>query len=311
MSDMADDDWMAKFFGWSTQNAVHPRSPSGAGGPGAFRLPEYLPGSPLSPVPPANSPVGRHTEWQSTLSRVNDPPRQDAETEPISGSMPVAAGIGSVVRIPVPGTKGLALELSPRGWTPKGGSTSSLFIQDITGKRHLRLDYGYNKATNRVEWHWNQKGVAKDFGITNHTPVGTAEQVLGSAAKYYKYAGRVLLVVGVAVDAYSIVTSSKPLRRTIQVVSAWAAAGAGCEAVGAGGALGGTAVAPGIGTAVGGFLGCAVGGFIGYMTAEAAAGYLYDWAEGTIFTKVDPSDAPPAFVGGGGQFGGGGASGSW
>jgi hypothetical protein len=228
----------------------------------------------------------------------------------MSGSVPIAVGAGSVTRIPVPGTNGLALELSARGWTPKGGTTSSLFIQDIAGKRHLRLDYGYNRATGVVEWHWNQKGVAKDFGITNHTPAGIAEQALGNTAKYYKYAGRVFLVFGAAVDAYSIVVSSKPLRRTVQVVSAWAAASAGCEAGGAGGAIGGTAVTPGLGTAIGGFLGCAVGGFIGYVTAEAAAGYLYDWAEGTIFTQIAPSDSPNEFAGGD-NFGGGGASGHW
>jgi hypothetical protein len=67
-----------------------------------------------------------------------------ADKEPITGKLPLAAGLGSVLRIPVPGTRGLAIELTPRGWTPKGGSTSALFFQDMTGKRHLRLDYGYN-----------------------------------------------------------------------------------------------------------------------------------------------------------------------
>jgi hypothetical protein len=73
----------------------------------------------------------------------------------------------------------LAIELSPRGWVPKTGSTSSLFIQDLTGKRHLRLDLGFNKISQIHEWHWNQKGTAADFGITNHTSVGAAEQFLG------------------------------------------------------------------------------------------------------------------------------------
>ena len=59
--------------------------------------------------------------------------------------------MGSILRIPVPGTKGLAIELSPRGWKPKGGSTSSLFIQDVTGKRHLRLDYGFNPDQRKDE----------------------------------------------------------------------------------------------------------------------------------------------------------------
>jgi hypothetical protein len=207
---------------------------------------------------------------------------------PLSGSAPASLGAASVLRIPVPGTNGLALELNPRGWTPKGGSTSSLFIQDITGKRHLRLDFGFNKVTNAYEWHWNQKGVASTFGITNHSPVGSAEQALGQFAKYYKYAGRTFLVAGAAIDVYSVVTSSRPLRRSVQVVSAWAAGAAGCEAAGAGGAALGTAITPGLGTAVGGFIGCALGGFIGYRSAEAATGYLYDWAEDTVFTTLQP-----------------------
>jgi len=57
---------------------------------------------------------------------------------PLSGGIPYAIGQASVVRIPIPGTNGLGIELKPRGWTPKGGSTSTLFFQDATGKRHLR-----------------------------------------------------------------------------------------------------------------------------------------------------------------------------
>lgn len=53
---------------------------------------------------------------------------------PLFGSIPFAAGAAmpSVVRIPVPGTNGLAVELSPRGRVPAGGSTSTIFIQDVT-----------------------------------------------------------------------------------------------------------------------------------------------------------------------------------
>jgi len=99
---------------------------------------------------------GLSIPWTITASEV-----------PISGSVPLAAGAGlaAVVRIPVPGTNGLAVELGPRGWTPKGGSTSTIFIQDITGKRHLRLDYGYNVKTKTVDYHWNQKGTANTFKI--------------------------------------------------------------------------------------------------------------------------------------------------
>jgi hypothetical protein len=73
-----------------------------------------------------------------------------AHDAPVDGSIPAAIGLASVIRIPVPGTNGLAIELSPRGWTPQGGSTSRLFIQDVAGKRNLRLDYGYNVKTQRL-----------------------------------------------------------------------------------------------------------------------------------------------------------------
>lgn len=94
-----------------------------------------------------------------------------------------------------------------------------------------------------------------------------------------------MLVAGATMDAYSIVTASKPLRRSMQVLSAWGAATAGCKVVGAGGAYLGS-FAPGAGNVVGGLAGCAVGGFIGYLTAERVAGYAFDWAEGTIFTPL-------------------------
>ena len=174
-----------------------------------------------------------------------------ADREPISGAVPVAMGAGAVARIPVTGTRGLAIGLNPRGWKPRNGSTSSLFVQDLTGKRHLRLDFGFNKNS--------------------------------------------------------------------QVVSGWTAADGGCEVVGAGGAHVGTAVAPGVGTAVGGFIGCTVGAFSGYVSAERAAGYLFDWAATAVFGKITGESVLPAppyggeggSFGAGGTFGGGGASGTW
>ena len=94
------------------------------------------------------------------------------------GSAPiVGTGLSSVTRIPVPGT-GLYIELTPRGRIPKGGSTSALFIQDEAGKRTLRLDYGINKVTGKVDYHWNQKGTFAEFGIEGHTPAGSAGEAL-------------------------------------------------------------------------------------------------------------------------------------
>lgn len=214
-----------------------------------------------------------------------------AHQAPLDGDIPIAIGAASILRIPVPGTQGLAIELGPRGWTPKGGSTSTLFIQDAVGKRNLRLDYGYNVKTGTVNYHWNQKGTFPNFGIGDHSPVGNAGRVAYKSARYFKYAGRTLLVVGLALDVYSMVTADKPLRQAAKVVSGWGGAWIGCKVVGAGGAWVGTAFTPGLGTAIGGVAGCIVGGFIGYESASRAAGRLYDWGE-AHFTPVQETAGP-------------------
>ncbi len=211
--------------------------------------------------------------------------------EPISGGIPYAVGQSSVVRIPVPGTNGLCIELRPRGHIPPSGSTSTLFFQDPSGKRHLRLDYGYNKTTKTIDYHWNQKGTHSNFGIADHTPAGQTGSTLYKAAKYFRYAGRVLVVVGVAVDVVSIVQASKPMRRASQVVAGWAGAWAGCKVVGAGGAALGTLASP-AGTAIGGFGGCIIGGIGGYYGGSALAGEVYDWAEDTFFAPLPEVAAP-------------------
>jgi hypothetical protein len=168
---------------------------------------------------------------------------------------------------------------------PQSGSTSTLFFQDPTGNRHLRLDYGYNVKTKTVDYHWNQKGTFAEFGIADHTPASAAGEAAYNAAKFFRYAGRVLVVVGVAIDVVSIVQASKPIRRASQVVTAWAASWAGCEAVGAGGAAIGTLASP-LGTAVGGIAGCVIGGVGGYYGGSAVGGAVYDWAENTYFTPL-------------------------
>jgi hypothetical protein len=218
----------------------------------------------------------------------------DGSDAPLSGAVPYAAGPGvaSVARIPVPGTDGLAIELSPRGYVPKGGSTSTIFIQDVTGKKHLRLDYGYNKNSGTVDYHWNQKGTNAQFGITDHTTVGTKGKIAYNAAKYLKWGGRVLLVVGLALDIWSIVKSSKPLRRTAQVAGGWAGAWAGCEVGGEVLAVGGSVIEPGGGTAVGGVLGCIGGGIGGYIFGSKVGGYVYDWAEDTFFSPLPAAESP-------------------
>ena len=210
---------------------------------------------------------------------------------PMSGGIPYAIGQSSLVRIPIPGTGGLGIELTPRGWRPKTGSTSTLFFQDATGKRHLRLDYGYNVRTKTIDYHWNDLKTEKLFKIPDHTPAGRAGQIAYESAKYFKYAGRVLVVAGVALDVIAVVQSSKPLRRASQAVAGWAGAWVGCKVVGATGGLFGTSLTP-IGTAVVGIGGCIIGGIGGYYGASELAGEVYDWSEDTFFTPLPEASAP-------------------
>jgi hypothetical protein len=207
---------------------------------------------------------------------------------PMSGGVPYAIGQASIVRIPVPGTNGLAIELKPKGWVPGGGSTSTLFFQDPGGRRHLRLDYEYNVRTGTIDYHWDQNGTHAEFGVADHTPAGEAGKAAHQAAKYFRFAGRVLVVAGVAADAVSIVQASRPLRRASEVVAGWAGAWVECKVVGAGGALG-LAASP-LGSAVVGVGGCIVGGIGGYYGGSALAGDVYDWSEDTFFTPLQHAD---------------------
>ena len=201
----------------------------------------------------------------------------------IHGAIPVGTGMPSVLRIPIPGSNGLAVELKPRGFVPKGGSTSTLFFQSIDGKRHLRLDYGYNIKSKTVDFHWNQKGTADLFKITDHTTVGAGGKALYKGAKYFRYGGRVLLVVGLVMDVASIVAARDKWKQTAMVGCGWAGAWAGAEGGGmAGAAVGfwaGTEVpviGNAVGAAIGGFIGGIGGGIGGYIAGSKLAEYAYE-----------------------------------
>jgi hypothetical protein len=226
------------------------------------------------------------------VHRVSDAAAQQPVADaPMSGAVLVGTGVASVARIPIPGARGLAIEFSPRGRVPASGSTSTLFFQDLTGRRHLRLDYGFNVRANSVNYHWNQSGTHAQFGIADHAPAGRAGAVAHRAARYFRWAGRTVLVAAAVADAVSIVQADRPLRRATQVVAGWAAAWLGCKLVGAGAAAVGTLASP-LGTAVGGVGGCIVGGAAAYWGGSVLAGEVSEWAEGTVFTPLPEAPAP-------------------
>ena len=112
------------------------------------------------------------------------------------------------------------------------------------------------------------------------------------AAKYFRYAGRVLVVVGVSIDVVSIARANKPMRRATEVVAGWASAWIGCKTVGTGGAALGSLASP-IGSAVGGVGACIIGGAAAYYGGATLAGRVYDWAEDTIFVTIIPETLRP------------------
>lgn len=215
-------------------------------------------------------------------------PLEDAGV-PMAGSLLLPAALSTVVRIPIPGMKDLAIALSPQNW--KGKSTSVLFFQDSKGKRTLRLDYGPNKATGHIDYHWNVSKTYQQFGIADHTVASPSEARAYRALKAFKYLGRVLLVAGLASDAYSVVLANKPLRRGVQVAGSWAGSWAGCETIGAGGAWLGVGGGP-WGIAVGAGVGCIIGGWVGYEGGSRLGTVAYDWAENTVFTALPATEAP-------------------
>jgi hypothetical protein len=94
-----------------------------------------------------------------------------------------------------------------------------------------------------------------------------AARNLGRAATVSKYAGRVLVPVGIAADVYETAKSDDPTRTGVGKAAAWGGAWAGAKG---GAALGATIGAFGgpVGAAVGGVIGAVGGGIAGYIGGE-------------------------------------------
>ena len=250
-----------------------------------------------------------------------------------SGQILVPVGMPTMAQIPVPNSGGLTISF----WTNASShanpsvfqdirlalqemgianaeipgkplTTSTIFVQDAKGKRHLRLDYGV-RPDGTINYHWNQKGTTARFGISTHQDAGRPGAALHKFGRVFRHAGRGLIVVGAVLDGVSIYQASNRPRRVAEVVGGWTGAWAGCKTGGAagawaGGGIGagagsivpgaGNAAAGGIGVIVGGIGGCIVGGFGGYRLGEWMGGEIYDlsedaliWAVDTIFTGVE------------------------
>lgn len=158
----------------------------------------------------------------------------------------------------------LSIELSPRGWVPVSGSTSSLFIQDLSGNRHLRLDHGFNKATNQVDIHFNQKGTFSRFGIVNHTPAGQGARLLYHGARVLRVVGRPVFVISVATQGVSVATAENKPRALAREAGGLAGALAGAKVGGVTSVVVFSPSGP-VGAAAAGLGGAITGGTLGYF----------------------------------------------
>ncbi len=207
--------------------------------------------------------------------------------KPFSRRCLMKGSLVSVVRIPVPIAKHtLYLELRPRNF--KGKSTSAVFIQDAS-KRHIRLDYGVNKSTGKIDYHWNQaKGLSETFNVTNHLPAGQWGKCLYRLAKTTKYVGTTFVVLAAITDTYEIVVAEKPLRQIAKVAGSWSSAIVGCQRMGSLGAGLGFRIHPLFGTIVGGGLGCVAGSLGGSFLGDWTGGEAYDLAETYYYRILQP-----------------------
>jgi len=193
---------------------------------------------------------------------------------PVSGKIPFAVGQTSAVRIPVPGTRGLCLELSARGRVPGCGSASTLFVRHPAGHLQSRLDFAYNRRSRTIDFQWSQNAALPSFVSGGQAQPIVPWLVPHSPRKCYRYAGRALLVGGVVADTVSIVQASTPLRSASGTVREWCARWLGPSST------------PGC-TPLASALDCVIAALSGLTTPAELALQVYDWAESTLFTPLD------------------------
>lgn len=130
-------------------------------------------------------------------------------------------------------------------------------------------------------WHVNQKGMSAGlFGQSDHSPMTPAQIRQGRALRYMRIGGRIVLIVGVAVDSWNLGSSimqsveegtpAPAVAETIRIAGGWGGAWAGVKLGCGAGALAGIETGPGAAVT------CIVGGFIGGVAGYAGADWIAD-----------------------------------
>ena len=211
---------------------------------------------------------------------------------------PLAAGVFQDLRYPVPNTFRGAdgspnkFDLTFRDRSGFPNPTSHAYLNRTTPApgnswKGLRLDHGPNPTIGGASnWHWNHKG-AGGFGIPDHTAATRFESGVGRTLQAAKPLGRAAVVVGAALDGFSLAKEVQTSRKTgnwsntaqesARIAGGWTGAVVGAKAAGSAGAAIGTLIAPGIGTVVGGAVGGLIGGAVGYMAGSSVGSTIAGW----------------------------------
>ena len=211
---------------------------------------------------------------------------------------PLAAGVFQDLRYPVPNTFRGAdgspskFDLTFRDRSGFPNPTSHAYLNRTTPApgnswKGLRLDHGPNPTIGgATNWHWNHKG-AGGFGIPDHTAATRFESGVGRTLQAAKPLGRAAVVVGAALDGFSLTKEVQASRKTgdwsntaqegARIAGGWTGAVVGAKAAGSAGAAIGTLIAPGIGTVVGGAVGGLSGGAVGYIAGSSVGSTIAGW----------------------------------
>ena len=232
-------------------------------------------------------------------------PQPHAEPAPQASSAPssllhapLAAGVFQDLRYPVPNTFRGAdgspnkFDLTFRDRSGFPNPTSHAYLNRTTPApgnswKGLRLDHGPNPTIGgATNWHWNHKG-AGGFGIPDHTAATRFESGVGRTLQAAKPLGRAAVVVGAALDGFSLAKEVQASRKTgdwsntaqegARIAGGWTGAVVGAKAAGSAGAAIGTLIAPGIGTVVGGAVGGLIGGAVGYIAGSSVGSTIAGW----------------------------------
>ena len=232
-------------------------------------------------------------------------PQPHAEPAPQASSAPssllhapLAAGVFQDLRYPVPNNFRAAdgspskFDLTFRDRSGFPNPTSHAYLNRTSPApgnswKGLRLDHGPNPTIGgATNWHWNHKG-AGGFGIPDHTAATRFESGVGRTLQAAKPLGRAAVVVGAALDGFSLTKEVQASRKTgdwsntaqegARIAGGWTGAVVGAKAAGSAGAAIGTLIAPGIGTVVGGAVGGLIGGAVGYIAGSSVGSTIAGW----------------------------------